>query len=50
MTHWKQRATRCAYRDCERTRSKGWTTCPRHHSAGRTLYGLKPKQPRLVDR
>ena len=50
-THWKHRATRCAVPDCERTRRKGWTTCgiPSHHAQGVSLYGLKPKAPRLRD-
>lgn len=48
MTHWKQRATRCAMPGCERTRVKGWTTCPVHRDRGRSLYGLAPGEPRLV--
>lgn len=29
--HWKHRATRCAVVSCERTRRKGWSTCPQHY-------------------
>lgn len=51
MAHWKHNATRCAVEGCERTRVKGWTTCSiiGHHSIGRTLYGLKPGEPRLIN-
>jgi hypothetical protein len=49
--HWKERATRCAVDECERTRRKGWSTCPLigHAEQGVSLYGLKPGEPRLKD-
>ncbi len=49
MPHWKHTATRCAIEGCERTRRKGWTTCPLigHIEKGVSLYGLRPGEPRL---
>jgi len=51
MAHWKHTATRCAVPECERTRVKGWTTCAlvSHYNRGLSLYGLKPKDPKLKD-
>ncbi len=47
--HWKHNATRCAVEGCERTRSKGRTTCSlaTHSAQGVSLYGLAPKAPKL---
>jgi hypothetical protein len=51
MAHWKHNATRCAVDECERTRVKGWTTCAQvtHYKRGLSLYGLKPKDPKLKE-
>jgi hypothetical protein len=50
-THWKYRATRCAIPDCERTRTKGRSTCSLigHAERGVSLYGLKPGMPQFLD-
>ena len=39
--HWKHTATRCAVEGCDRTRRKGWSTCPvtTHYKLGQSLYG-----------
>lgn len=34
---------RCNYRDCERKRDRGWTTCAKHHSAGKSVKQEKGK-------
>lgn len=38
----------CKYRDCQREASPGWTTCPRHHSAGKSTRQVISRQERAA--